>query len=1209
MASKQTEREHHPAGDPYSSRRPIPTIPRFFRERKERAEKREKQQAEKHRKESSQEELFDPITQRNVEISDINYNYQKSYKDPNYTVPNQSIQAGLSAGDEPYLNSTQSPSTYKQHQDDLAPPEAHDNITRDVPISDEKTNILFFPTPAVDLSYISREIKQKTNQYTLFCFLFTLLVTWVVSHSILLSIIFPIAASCSIFLWMDHVHTVGQAAEWGSEQKRGEYALLNLIPESAEWMNHLLEKVWDLINPELFSSMIDQIEDVMQASIPSFIENVRIASFHQGSHPVRVISIRSLPADETRKTFRDQEPSQNENKDEPQQKAKRFYNLEVCAAYHAMPVESNTTTAHASNIHLRVVFYPGIKGTIGIPLPIWVEMKGFVARIRLRCELMPEIPFLKNVTFSLMGLPQINVAAVPVAENGLNVLGLPLISKFVNDSIAAAANEYVSPKNMTLDMSKILLGDDIKKETNALGVLYIYIEKAEGLSKQDVNGLSDAYITIGYYKFGKPLYCTRVIKQDLNPMWKEHAVIPVFPEHIKAGEKVSVELWDSDRFSPDDVVGRTKLDLHVLLQNPEKMMDRCDTLTGISEETSLPGHIYYSIGYFSKADFREELRTGGHDISIPRSIREDPDFQRPQGTLSDKEEDAVVHTPPDSEYPCGILSFTIHQAVNLEISHPKGTYGKVKGTYNTSPPQEVGDVKSEEGGDLPSSYVCVDMNDALTYKTRTKVYSSNPIYNAGSEKFVKDWRNAIICFTVRNFRLREHDSILGTVNIPLAKTLTSFSQLTKWYPIEGGIGFGSIRLSILFRSVKLQIPRNLSGWDIGTLAFIDTKLIAEGVDSVSKVNFSYVRINAGMRKSSTKYVTSESPGRVSWMVRGYNLAIPLKHRYGSALVFEFRNHLRRKNNVYAILWLSDLVDNEETTVRIPIFVSTKPAHILQNTVNIEHPDEFSQLEILGYLTTTVSFRRGLGIAHENLISTDDEGASFETFMSLRSQGKRKGYVRDMSNPVYDSSSNHEDEHPVSKLSTMETADENTENETEESPNQSALSYSNQMNGDEQNGVEQTVTLDGINQQSASGPTRDLNHEEQIFQREFISLGQAANGQTGNQSGNHKPSSNQTNYPTHNNGTNEGKDNSGSQVIDDEDAETLDSEISGDEQERKQLHRDDNELERRMHRGIYNYKAVRTGNWVKDGAKMRLRSLKKRFSLDGREPDVETEIAR
>ena len=75
----------------------------------------------------------------------------------------------------------------------------------------------------------------------------------------------------------------------------------------------------------------------------------------------------------------------------------------------------------------------------------------------------PQPPFVKNVTFTLMGLPQVHVSAVPMTERGINVLNLPLISGFVNNSIAAAANEYVAPKSMSLEVGKLLVGDDIKK--------------------------------------------------------------------------------------------------------------------------------------------------------------------------------------------------------------------------------------------------------------------------------------------------------------------------------------------------------------------------------------------------------------------------------------------------------------------------------------------------------------------------------------------------------------------------------------------------------------------------------------------------------------------------------------------------------------------------------------------------------------------------
>ena len=59
----------------------------------------------------------------------------------------------------------------------------------------------------------------------------------------------------------------------------------------------------------------------------------------------------------------------------------------------------------------------------------------------------------------------------------------------------------------------------------ALGVMWIRIHRATGLSKQDKRGSkhggSDPYITLTFSKYGKPMYCTRVITDDLNPIWEE----------------------------------------------------------------------------------------------------------------------------------------------------------------------------------------------------------------------------------------------------------------------------------------------------------------------------------------------------------------------------------------------------------------------------------------------------------------------------------------------------------------------------------------------------------------------------------------------------------------------------------------------------------------------------------------------------------------
>lgn len=77
-------------------------------------------------------------------------------------------------------------------------------------------------------------------------------------------------------------------------QQRGE-KFAPPIPESVEWLNAFTKVIWGLIPPDIFVPIVDSIEDVMQQSLPKFIEAVRISDMGQGTNPFRIVSMRALP--------------------------------------------------------------------------------------------------------------------------------------------------------------------------------------------------------------------------------------------------------------------------------------------------------------------------------------------------------------------------------------------------------------------------------------------------------------------------------------------------------------------------------------------------------------------------------------------------------------------------------------------------------------------------------------------------------------------------------------------------------------------------------------------------------------------------------------------------------------------------------------------------------------------------------------------------
>lgn len=727
-------------GEHYSANNPVPNIQRFLekidqqkKSREERIAELSKQRAEGRKgleleiKEhdggqptgvkGTRKRVTDPVTGGTVEIEDVDADFTKAVDEPYLSVPN----ANLGRPTTVKTDASQSGEEYKHNQDITAPPDPiAPGSTSDVPIHGEKTNILFHPTPSVSYEPMYNEFEKRTG---VLCTSVAgiILVLGKLCGGALYGLI-PLAAivASAIFLFMKDMVRKGRDMEWSSEKQRGQYATANLIPESVEWLNTLIGVAWGLIDPEMFSSVADTLEDVMQASVPGVVENVRVAEIDQGSNPFRILSIRALPDDQV-KALKEAIHNQNKKNKDPQElladeEGGDYYNLEASFAYHAKQYENKHSSGRAKNMHMQLVFYLGVRGFFGIPFPVWVELQGLVGTVRIRLQMSPEPPFLKALTFTLMGVPKVQAACMPMVQTSINILDLPLISKFVNYAIGAAAAEYVAPKSMTLDMTKLLEGDDIQKDVEALGILWIRLHRAVGLSKQDRRGSegggSDPYITVSFSKYGKPMYCTRVIQDDLNPVWEETCALLVTPDLIKADEQLAIELWDSDRATSDDLVGKVELSMQKMIQHHGKMYPQLSKLRGIDKDSDMPGELHWEVGYFGKPQFRPALRTHGRDVNLPDTLIDKAELQDEKGQLDTADEDAVAHTPPDPLWPSGICSVIVHQIVNLELEDTKGTHGSRQGR-EFEPAIESGENRDEENKKLPSSYCTILFNDQL----------------------------------------------------------------------------------------------------------------------------------------------------------------------------------------------------------------------------------------------------------------------------------------------------------------------------------------------------------------------------------------------------------------------------------------------------------------------------------------------------------------
>jgi len=197
-------------------------------------------------------------------------------------------------------------------------------------------------------------------------------------------------------------------------------------------------------------------------------------------------------------------------------------------------------------------------------------------------------------------------------------MDVPLISKFVQSSVDAAMAEYVAPKSLTLDLKDMLMGDDFKKDTNARGVIMVTIKHAFDFKEGDAgfgpikSGSADPYVSVGWAKFGKPMWSTRVLRNNMEPHWYETCFLLVSPEELNVDERLRVQLWDADRMTADDDLGRIEVDVKQLMkQNTTngKMDDREDGFKSLKAGEGMPGKLSWSVGYFSKTRITKDQLT------------------------------------------------------------------------------------------------------------------------------------------------------------------------------------------------------------------------------------------------------------------------------------------------------------------------------------------------------------------------------------------------------------------------------------------------------------------------------------------------------------------------------------------------------------------------------------------------------------------------
>lgn len=267
----------------------------------------------------------------------------------------------------------------------------------------------------------------------------------------------------------------------------------------------------------------------------------------------------------------------------------------------------------------------------------------------------------------------------------------------------------------------------------------------------------------------------------------------------------------------------------------------------------------------------------------------------------------IISAPPPDGFPSGLLSLQIHNITGLELD---------KLSKRQAEDDDEASDEEETGESLHSSYCTIIVNHSKTFKTRTKPQNAKPFFNAGCERFVRDWRECEVFVSVRDARLHEDNPLLGIVHLPLGDVFKERSQVMGFWPLTGGIGHGRIRLSLGWRSVQLQVPRNLLGWNYGT---VDVQPLAVSQDCPEDLRTCKLKLKTDI---SMGKLYSQGGGEARWTAKKeQRLSLAVRRRYSScmSIAFKDRGFFGDKVAAFCVLWLKDIPDEEEEELELTIW--------------------------------------------------------------------------------------------------------------------------------------------------------------------------------------------------------------------------------------------------------------------------------------------------
>ncbi|KAI9511781.1 tricalbin [Russula earlei] len=308
--------------------------------------------------------------------------------------------------------------------------------------------------------------------------------------------------------------------------------------ESAEWMNHFMERFWLIYEPVLSATIVATVDQILTANQPPFLESLRISQFTLGNKAPRVDRVRTFP------------------KTQPDQVL-----MDWAFSFTPNEVSDLTPRQVATKTNPKVVLSVRVgKGPASATFPILVEDMTFSGLMRIRLKLVNNFPHVQTVDASFLEKPFIDYVLKPIGGEtfGFDMMHIPGLSSFIRETIHSILGPMMyDPNVFSLNLEQLLAGAPVDA---AIGVIKVTVLSARSIKIG--GGTPDPYVTLSINNRAQ-LARTKHKPSTYNPTWNESKFI-LINNHT---DNLVLTVMDYNELLKDTEIGASIFELSKLKED------------------------------------------------------------------------------------------------------------------------------------------------------------------------------------------------------------------------------------------------------------------------------------------------------------------------------------------------------------------------------------------------------------------------------------------------------------------------------------------------------------------------------------------------------------------------------------------------------------------------------------------------------------------